>query len=207
MCKETKAKEVLKICSETWLNSSFRVVNALISFCWTGFLPRCSLFHFAEFYAQISCNDVMSFGCNIKYETCSCIVYACCEQSCVGCRWHDDSDLCAYCSFVNSVTHILSHMVGLVRHGSARVKSDTAVYTADGFSLVQRSPRQWRNCRSFTDCCQAGGDFNPVKRAEGSGDRCVFWRKMLRKDAGACRAEEVSGNSGEACFITSHLWS
>lgn len=30
---------------------------------------------------------------------------------------------------------------GSVRPGSSGVKSDTAVYTADGFSLVQRSPR------------------------------------------------------------------
>lgn len=30
---------------------------------------------------------------------------------------------------------------GLAEPGSVRVKSDTAVYTADGFSLVQRSPR------------------------------------------------------------------
>lgn len=41
---------------------------------------------------------------------------------------------------------IMSHMLrelidsALVQRGSSRVKSDTAVYTADGCSLVQRSP-------------------------------------------------------------------
>lgn len=47
----------------------------------------------------------------------------------------------------------------LVHHGSSRVKSDTAVYTADGCSLVQRSPMLLRNCRFRTDRCQAGGDL------------------------------------------------
>lgn len=41
---------------------------------------------------------------------------------------------------------IMSHMQralmdsALVQHGTSGVKSDTAVYTADGCSLVQRSP-------------------------------------------------------------------
>lgn len=42
--------------------------------------------------------------------------------------------------FVSCVTDSEPHR-RLGHHGSERVKSDTAVYTADGFSLVQRSPR------------------------------------------------------------------
>lgn len=46
-----------------------------------------------------------------------------------------------------------------VQRGTSGVKSDTAVYTADGCSLVQRSPMLQRNCRSHTDHCQARGDL------------------------------------------------